>query len=147
MSRVRTLVVVGLLLSTVFLLCVSLQAQQYPQTAAQRQAFLEKLSDAAIERTHHPVRYDPAYVRFPHPDGDVPSGTGVCADEVIRSYRALGIDLQKEVHEDMQAHFSAYPCHAAATGGRLGQGRPGATRTLADYNYAGNLHDAGSGAV
>jgi uncharacterized protein YijF (DUF1287 family) len=33
----------------------------------------------------------------------------VCTDEVIRSYRALGIDLQKEVHEDMVLDFDAYP--------------------------------------
>src|SRR5882757_11102286 len=74
-----------------------------------QQAFLEKLSAAAIERTHHLVRYDPKYVRIPYPGGDVPTGTGVCSDEVIRAYRGLGIDLQKEVHEDMVANFSAYP--------------------------------------
>jgi uncharacterized protein YijF (DUF1287 family) len=77
----------------------------------ERQVFLEKLSEAAIERTHHAVRYDPAYVRILYPGGDVPGNTGVCTDEVIRSYRALGIDLQKEVHEDMQAHFWEYPNH------------------------------------
>jgi len=73
------------------------------------QAFLERLSLAAIERTKLVVRYDSGYVRIPYPNGDVPAGTGVCTDEVIRSYRALGIDLQKEVHEDMQQNFSAYP--------------------------------------
>jgi uncharacterized protein YijF (DUF1287 family) len=67
------------------------------------------LSAAAIERTNHHVRYDPAYVRISYPGGDVPADTGVCTDEVIRSYRALGVDLQKEVHEDMAAHFSEYP--------------------------------------
>lgn len=81
-----------------------------PSTAPQRQ-FLEKLSAAAIERTQHTVRYDPKYVRIPYPGGDVPADTGVCTDEVIRSYRALGIDLQKEVHEDIAAHFNAYPNH------------------------------------
>ena len=84
-----------------------------PQTSrvgpSNQQAFLEKLSAAAIERTHHAVRYDPQYVRIPYPGGDVPAGTGVCSDEVIRAYRALGIDLQKEVHEDIVANFSAYP--------------------------------------
>jgi len=39
----------------------------------------------------------------------VPQDTGVCTDEIIRSYRAVGIDLQKEVHEDMVQNFSAYP--------------------------------------
>jgi uncharacterized protein len=74
-----------------------------------QQAFLERLSAAAIERTHHVVRYDPRYVRIPYPGGDVPSDTGVCSDEVIRAYRALGIDLQKEVHEDIAASFLSYP--------------------------------------
>jgi hypothetical protein len=55
------------------------------------------------------VRYDPAYVRIPYPGGDVPADTGVCTDEVIRSFRAVGVDLQKEVHEDMGRNFSAYP--------------------------------------
>jgi len=64
---------------------------------------------AAVERTHHSVRYDPAYVRIPYPGGDVSADTGVCTDEVIRSYRAVGVDLQKEVHEDMLANYSAYP--------------------------------------
>jgi uncharacterized protein YijF (DUF1287 family) len=80
-----------------------------------RQAFLLRLSDAAIERTRHNIRYDPAYVRIPYPGGDVPAGTGVCTDEVIRAYHALGIDLQKEVHEDMLHNFSAYPHPAAWT--------------------------------
>ena len=71
--------------------------------------FLRRLSAAAIERTHHTVRYASAYVHIPYPGGDVPAETGVCTDEVIRSYRALGIDLQKEVHEDMLRNFSAYP--------------------------------------
>jgi uncharacterized protein len=73
------------------------------------QHFLDRLVAAAMERTHHMVRYDPAYVRIPYPGGDVPPSTGVCSDEVIRAYRAVGIDLQKEVHEDMATHISAYP--------------------------------------
>ena len=71
--------------------------------------FFRALAAAAVERTHHEVRYDPAYVRIPYPGGDVPSSTGVCTDEVIRAYRAVGVDLQKEVHEDMLAQRRAYP--------------------------------------
>lgn len=78
-------------------------------TQTNRAEFLAKLSSAAIERTHHSVRYVSSYVRIPYPSGDVPADTGVCSDEVIRSYRALGIDLQKEVHEDMVRDFNAYP--------------------------------------
>jgi len=84
-------------------------AQARPAEAAARQEFLRKLVVAAVARSHHSVRYDPAYVRIPYPGGDVPADTGVCTDEIIRAYRALGIDLQKEVHEDMEQNFSAYP--------------------------------------
>jgi len=78
------------------------------ETGAQRE-FLKRLVAAAVERTHHTVRYDPAYVRIAYPGGDVPADTGVCTDEVIRAYRAVGVDLQKEVHEDMERNFAAYP--------------------------------------
>lgn len=44
-----------------------------------------------------------------HTGGDVPAGTGVCSDEIIRIYRTVGIDLQKDVHEDMLANFDQYP--------------------------------------
>ncbi len=30
-----------------------------------------RLVAAAIDRTHHAARYDPAYVRIPYPGGDV----------------------------------------------------------------------------
>jgi len=74
-----------------------------------RQVFLHRFAAAALDRTQRAVRYDPAHVRLVYPGGDVPADTGVCTDEVIRAYRAVGIDLQKEVHEDMAANFSAYP--------------------------------------
>jgi uncharacterized protein YijF (DUF1287 family) len=97
---VVSLIVVGVLV-----------AQPRPQVAVEagRQAFLRRFADAALERTRHTVRYDGAYVRIAYPGGDVPADTGACTDEVIRAYRALGIDLQKEVHEDMAASFTAYP--------------------------------------
>lgn len=72
-------------------------------------SFAERMVQAALERVQHTVRYDPAYVQLDYPNGDVPADTGVCTDEIIRSYRALGIDLQKLVHEDMQRAFGAYP--------------------------------------
>jgi len=84
-------------------------AQSPPAVSLANRDFLQKLVAAAIERTHHVVRYDPAYVRIPYPNGDVPPDTGVCTDEIIRAYRAVGVDLQKEVHEDMLHNFSAYP--------------------------------------
>src|SRR5512141_2076087 len=74
-----------------------------------RAEFTRKLVAAAVERSRIHVQYVPDYVRIPYPGGDVPADTGVCTDEIIRIYRAVGIDLQKEVHEDLAAHFSAYP--------------------------------------
>ena len=96
-----------LVLALLFLSNTFLPGQTTSVTSQQQ--FLTKLVAAAIERTHHSVRYDPAYVRIPYPNGDVPADTGVCTDEIIRAYRAVGVDLQKEVHEDMLHNFSAYP--------------------------------------
>jgi uncharacterized protein YijF (DUF1287 family) len=79
------------------------------QTSHADQEFLTRLSAAAIERPHHSVRYVSDNVRISYPGGEVPANTGVCTDEVIRSYRAVGIDLQKEVHEDMVRNLKAYP--------------------------------------
>lgn len=71
--------------------------------------FGNKLSDAALFLTNQKVEYDPQYFSIPYPNGDVPAGKGVCTDVVIRAYRKLGIDLQKDVHEDMKANFGLYP--------------------------------------
>lgn len=71
--------------------------------------FYAQLSESAISLTKDKVTYDPSYFTLNYPNGDVPADKGVCCDVVIRAYRKLGIDLQKEVHEDMSAHFSAYP--------------------------------------
>jgi len=71
--------------------------------------FFTQLADSAMELTKQHVIYDPAYFRLDYPNGDVPSGKGVCTDLVIRAYRKMGIDLQKEVHEDMSDYFDKYP--------------------------------------
>ncbi len=68
-----------------------------------------RLVAAAEAQTAHPVRYDGAYRRIPYPMGDVPDDVGVCTDVVVRAYRAVGIDLQQRVHEDMRGAFAAYP--------------------------------------
>jgi len=64
---------------------------------------------AAHEQTRHLVLYDSGYSHIPYPNGDIAPGKGVCADVIIRAYRAIGIDLQRLVHEDMTAHFDLYP--------------------------------------
>lgn len=72
-------------------------------------SFSKELSEAALELTKQKVSYDPAYFIIDYPNGDIPANKGVCTDVVIRAYRKLGIDLQKEVHEDMKANFKKYP--------------------------------------
>jgi uncharacterized protein len=70
---------------------------------------IKKIIDNAIEQTNVTRTYDPAYVKLAYPGGDVPMSTGVCTDVVIRAFRSIDIDLQKEVHEDMQKNFAVYP--------------------------------------
>ena len=84
-------------------------AETRPASGNPRQEFLDKLVAAAIERTNHSVKYVSAYVHLDYPGGDVPADTGVCSDEIIRAYRAVGVDLQKEVHEDLVKNWSKYP--------------------------------------
>lgn len=78
-------------------------------TNSTSKTFEEKLSDAAISLVDPTIDYDPAYFSIAYPNGDIPKNKGVCTDVIIRTYRKLGIDLQKEVHEDMVANFPEYP--------------------------------------
>jgi uncharacterized protein YijF (DUF1287 family) len=127
----RRICAVGCALYLICLGSTFSRAQALDAVSVSQRAFLQKLSSAAIERTHHRVRYDPAYVRMPYPGGDVPPNTGVCTDEVIRSYRAVGIDLQKEVHEDIVRNVAAYPLQSYS-----GRARPD---TNIDHRRVPNL--------
>lgn len=68
-----------------------------------------RIAAAALTQVDVTVGYDPAYRKLAYPNGDVPVSTGVCADVVVRAFRAGGVDLQQRVHEDMAANFAAYP--------------------------------------
>jgi uncharacterized protein YijF (DUF1287 family) len=68
-----------------------------------------KFIQAAAALENRGVGFDSGYRRIPYPMGDVPANVGVCADVVVRAYRAIGIDLQQRVHEDMARHFALYP--------------------------------------
>ncbi len=72
-------------------------------------SFPQKLAAEALKYSGSDVTYDPAYYQILYPEGDVPAGKGVASDLLIRCYRKLGIDLQKEIHEDMKSHFRLYP--------------------------------------
>ncbi|HJX91457.1 MAG TPA: DUF1287 domain-containing protein [Pyrinomonadaceae bacterium] len=79
----------------------SLPASSSPQ--------LKLLIDSAVAQAGITTGYDPAYVSIQYPEGDVPINTGVCSDVIVRAFRKVGIDLQKEVHEDMAREWEAYP--------------------------------------
>lgn len=70
---------------------------------------IAQLVNSIYEQSKLTRSYDPAYVKLAYPNGDVDESTGVCTDVVIRAFRAQGIDLQKQVHEDMRKAFKNYP--------------------------------------
>jgi uncharacterized protein YijF (DUF1287 family) len=64
-------------------------------------------AQAQVGVTRH---YDGAYQSLKYPGGDVPLERGVCTDVVVRALRnSRGMDLQQLVHEDIRAHWDAYP--------------------------------------
>jgi uncharacterized protein YijF (DUF1287 family) len=65
--------------------------------------------DGAIDQIGKTTSYDPSYQKIGYPNGDVPIETGVCSDVIVRAFRKGGIDLQKDLHEDMKGDFAAYP--------------------------------------
>ena len=73
------------------------------------QDFFQQISACAVELIDDTIVYDPAYFSIKYPNGDIPEKKGVCTDVVIRTYRKMGIDLQKEVHEDMKQNLNVYP--------------------------------------
>ena len=89
---------------SLFILINSLNAGIFVQ-----ESFANRLSGAALQLTRQEVLYDPGYYAMEYPNGDIPEDRGVCSDVIVRAYRILGIDLQKEVHEDMTNHFVHYP--------------------------------------
>jgi uncharacterized protein YijF (DUF1287 family) len=94
----------------IFLMFLTCGGKNYKAAKTKKtDSFENKLSGAAISIIDVAVVYTPTYVSIKYPNGDVPAKTGVCSDVVIRAYRKLGIDLQKEVHEDMLKNFSLYP--------------------------------------
>ena len=70
---------------------------------------LRQVVEAGLEQPKQTLYYDPSYVRIDYPGGDVPVERGVCTDVVVRAFRRGGVDLQQEVHEDMERAFNAYP--------------------------------------
>jgi uncharacterized protein YijF (DUF1287 family) len=84
--------------------------------AANASPQLKQLIEAAVEQSKVTTGYDPSWVKIDYPNGDVPQDTGVCSDVVVRAFRKAGVDLQKEVHEDMTRAWSEYPRRWGASG-------------------------------
>jgi uncharacterized protein len=70
---------------------------------------LKLVIEDAIDQVGKTTGYDPSYQKIEYPNGDVPIETGVCSDVIVRAFRRGGIDLQKDLHEDMKDNFAAYP--------------------------------------
>ena len=68
----------------------------------------QRLINHAKWQATQEVTYDGSYRKIDYPNGDVPANIGVCTDVVIRAYRAIGIDLQLFIHEDMLLNKSIY---------------------------------------
>ncbi len=84
--------------------CENIRTYGRPITADSALIFTAAARRAALRAT----AYDPRYVKIAREGGDVSPDRGVCSDVIIRGLRAIGIDLQVLVHEDMTAHFSRY---------------------------------------
>ena len=68
------------------------------------------LVEAARAQIGVTLIYYGSYQSMKYPGGDVPLERGVCTDVIIRALRsARSIDLQKNLHEDLRAHWSEYP--------------------------------------
>jgi len=68
-----------------------------------------QIAQAAIDQVGVTTHYAPGYTRIPYPMGDIQLESGVCSDVIIRAFRSIRVDLQKNVHEDMKNHFHVYP--------------------------------------
>ena len=93
----------------ILLMMLLAMCPRLPRPADAGSNVAERVIAAAVAQTGQGVRYDGSYRRIPYPNGDVPADIGVCTDVVIRAYRAVGVDLQQRVHEDMTRDFGAYP--------------------------------------
>ena len=92
------------------LVCLVIVAQLLSIAPGFAQGMLAaKFVHAAAGLENKSVSFDGSYRRIGYPFGDVPANIGVCADVVVRAYRAIGVDLQRLVHEDMARNFSLYP--------------------------------------
>src|SRR5437764_103899 len=112
-------------LGSMFLVCVISAAcsspslaQPVPEATAKHDRDGDGIPDAldvligAKKEVQNAEKYTPEaedYIGMKYPMGDVPRTIGVCTDVIVRAVRNAGIDLQKELHEDIRRAKAAYP--------------------------------------
>src|SRR5215813_87663 len=102
------LIILSIAILSVAVAC-SHESQISPKQTVAVTGNVKTIIEDAIDQTHVTTRYDPSYVRIKYPNGDVPIDRGACTDVIVRAFRKAGIDLQKDVHEDMASNFGVYP--------------------------------------
>lgn len=105
-------------------------AASEPLTADQ---FGSALASAAEAQTREFVVYDDKYRVIRYPGGDVATLYGVCTDVVVRAYRALGIDLQKLVHESQVGSGDTNISHRRVEALRRFFKKSGASLEITDF--------------
>jgi len=93
--------------NTVLLTLVSLITFAFTEDPAAVSKTQQVINHAKWQTTQDVV-YDGSYRRIDYPNGDVPPNIGVCTDVIIRAYRAIDIDLQQLIHEDIVSNKSVY---------------------------------------
>jgi uncharacterized protein YijF (DUF1287 family) len=109
MKKLLTIFTAVFLFNVLFVCLSFSQSSINPFNHQHPQTIIGKILTSAEQQTQYTLYYDPAYIKLKYPGGDVSLERGVCSDVIVRAFRAADIDLQKEVHEDMAANFSAYP--------------------------------------
>lgn len=95
--------------SPIFVETSQIETSKTPRLREITSPEIKKLLESANEQMKTTRNYTQQYYVIPYPNGDVPLETGACTDVIVRAFRNAGIDLQKEVHEDMKANFALYP--------------------------------------
>jgi uncharacterized protein len=114
-ARFYSSIKLGIVFTTLLAACASRAGETIPtdenmtRKPASANPHINKVVNSAIEQTRYTFSYDASYVKLDYPGGDVPRDRGVCSDVIVRAFRGAGVDLQKEVHEDMAKHFRSYP--------------------------------------
>jgi uncharacterized protein YijF (DUF1287 family) len=85
------------------------QAQSSAQQKVQQIRQQRALRIVAAARSQIGDLYDQSYYSLSYPNGDVPRGRGACTDVIVRALRAVGLDLQRLIHEDKRRFPGAYP--------------------------------------